>query len=301
MKKVVYYLTPSSFCFGVKRSIDQLNDIITKHPGKKIFCVHALVHNPKVTKDFEKQGVVFVETIDGVQDKEAIVIFSAHGTNREVLNHAKQKFTAVYNLECPFVSKIYTEALSCIQLGVKTFFYIGKEKHQEGKNILEFITSQWWVSYVFHDKESLPQIDKNTTFAVLSQTTLNFDYVQDILKEIKEHYPNALLPVLSDVCKATHERQTVVIQNINKFDTFIVIGGKESNNTKELYNIGIQNNKKTFYGESLEDILKHTEEELFASETVAITWWASTPIEDIKEVFYFYRNHWYEPKMLELK
>ena len=53
--KVVYYLSPSSFCFGVKRSIDQLNDIIQKHPGAKIFCIHALVHNPKVTKEFENK------------------------------------------------------------------------------------------------------------------------------------------------------------------------------------------------------------------------------------------------------
>jgi len=55
MSKIVYYLTPSSFCFGVKRSIDQLNEVISHHPDEKIFCIHALVHNPKVTKDFEKQ------------------------------------------------------------------------------------------------------------------------------------------------------------------------------------------------------------------------------------------------------
>ena len=127
------------------------------------------------------------------------------------------------------------------------------------------------MSYVFYNKESLLQIDKDTTFAVLSQTTLNFDYVQIILKEIQQQYPHALLPALSDVCKATHERQTVVFQNLNRFDTFIVIGGKESNNTKELYTIGVQNHKKTFYGESLKEILKHSEEELFMYEKVAIT------------------------------
>ncbi len=298
--KTVYYLTPSSFCFGVKRSIDQLHSIIEKHPGENIFCVHALVHNPKVTKEFEQQGVKFVEHMEDILHNNAIVVFSAHGTNREIIEQAKQKFKAVYNLECPFVSKIYSEVDGFIQKGVTTFFYIGKEHHQEGKNILAYIESQGWVSYVFHDKESIPQIDENIRFAVLSQTTLNFVYVKDILDEIKKQYPNAVLPVLSDVCKATYERQTVVQQNLDKFSTFIVIGGKESNNTKELYAIWIQNNKKSFYGESLEDILQYPEEEVFANETVAITWWASTPIEDIKEVFDYYKNHGYEPKMLEL-
>jgi 4-hydroxy-3-methylbut-2-enyl diphosphate reductase len=122
-----------------------------------------------------------------------------------------------------------------------------------------------------YDKNSLPILDQHIKFAVLSQTTLNFSYVQDILDEIKKQYPNAYLPGLSDVCKATYERQTVVLQNLDKFDTFIVIGGKESNNTKELYTIGVQNGKKSFYGESLEDILQYTEEELFANENVAIT------------------------------
>lgn len=300
MAKTVYYLTPSSFCFGVKRSIDQLDDIISRHSWEKIFCIHALVHNPKVTKDFEKQGVIFVETIDEVRYDNAIVVFSAHGTNREILTKARQKFKAVYNLECPFVSKIYAEVQWFVEQGVMTFFYIGKEHHQEGKNILDYIASQWWVSYVFHDKETIPQIDKDTRFAVLSQTTLNFAHVQSILKEIQKQYPHAMLPTLSDVCKATYERQTVVIQNLKKFDTFIVIGGKESNNTKELYDIGLQNNKKSFYGESLEDILQHPEEELFTHNTVAITGWASTPIEDIKEVFDYYKNHGYEPRMLEL-
>lgn len=300
MSKIVYYLTPSSFCFGVKRSIDQLDDIIVNHPNEKIFCIHALVHNPKVTKDFEKQGVIFVETIDEVRYDKAIAVFSAHGTNREILTKARQKFKAVYNLECPFVSKIYAEIEGFIQQGITTFFYIGKEHHQEGKNILDYIASQWWVSYVFHDKDTIPQIDKDIKFAVLSQTTLNFAHVQDILKEIKKQYSDASLPTLSDVCKATYERQTVVLQNLKKFDTFIVIGWKESNNTKELYDIWVQNNKKSFYGESLDDILQNPEKELFANDTVAITGWASTPIEDIKEIFDYYKNHGYEPRMLEL-
>lgn len=300
MWKIVYYFTPSSFCFGVKRSIDQLEDIISRHAGEKIFCVHALVHNPKVTKEFEKKGVVFVETMDEVLDDKSIVVFSAHGTNREIIIKATQKFKAVYNLECPFVSKIYAEIEWFIEQWVRDFFYIGKGHHQEGKNILEYIHARWWKSYVFYDTSSIPHIDKNLKFAVLSQTTLNFAYVQEIIDEIKKQYDKAVLPEISDICKATYERQAVIDQYLHKFDTLIVIGGKESNNSKRLYNIGIYNNKKSFYGESLDDILQYPEEELFVNEHVAITWWASTPIEDIKEVFDYYKNHGYEPKMLEL-
>ncbi len=300
MTKTVYYLSPSSFCFGVKRSIDQLDDIISRYPGEKIFCVHSLVHNPKVTSLFKKQWIFFVENIDDIHYEKAIVVFSAHGTNREIITKARKNFTAVYNLECPFVTKIYSEIDGFIQQGITTFFYLGKKDHQEGKNILWYIASQWGTSYAFQDKESIPQIEKNTAFAVISQTTLNFDYVQEIFKEIKKRYANATLPTTSDVCKATYERQEVVLQNLDMFDTFIVIGGKESNNTKELYTIGVKNDKKSFYWESLEDILENWEEELFINDRIAITWWASTPIEDIKEVFDYYKNHGYEPEILEI-
>jgi len=301
MWKVVYYLTPSSFCFGVERAVNQLSSIIISHPWDKVFCIHALVHNPKVTKSFEDAWVIFVESIDDVYTHEAVVVFSAHGINRTILAQAKSQFKSVYNLECPFVTKIYNEIDDFIKKWVKTFFYIGKEHHQEGKNILEYIASQSWSSYVLCDKMHIPQLDKHTPFAVLSQTTLHFMYVQNIIEIIKLQYPHALLPDLSDVCKATYERQAVVHQYLDMFDVFIVIWGKESNNSKELADIWLWHKKKTFYWESLDDILSYPSEELFACERVAITWWASTPAWDIKAVFDLYREHGYEPKILSLK
>lgn len=140
--KTVYYLSPSSFCFGVKRSIDQLNDIIQKHPGEKIFCIHALVHNPKVTNEFENKGIVFVEHLEEVKNTDAIIIFSAHGTNRKIIDEAKKTYTAVYNLECPFVTKIYTEVDTFLQKEIRKFVYIGKENHQEGGNIITDIRNK---------------------------------------------------------------------------------------------------------------------------------------------------------------
>lgn len=302
MSKIVYYLSPSSFCFGVKRSIDQLNDIVAKHPGEKIFCIHALVHNPKVTQEFEDKGVFFVEEINEVKNTNAIIILSAHGTNRKIIDQAKAKYKTVYNLECPFVTKIYTEVDNLLKKGISKIVYIGKEHHQEGKNVVEYIRYKWREVYVCEKQENIQDIPylKKDVFGVLAQTTLNFVHVQTIIEEIKQQYINAELPILSDVCKATYERQTVVLQNLDKFDSFIVIGGKESNNTKELYSIWRENNKKSFYGESLKDIIQYPETELFAYERVAITGGASTPIEDIKAVFEWYRNHGYEAKIVEL-
>lgn len=296
----VYYLQPSSFCFGVEKSILGLTTILKNNPWNQIYCIHALVHNPKVTKSFEKKGINFVESLDEITDRDAIVVFSAHGTDRTIIQQAKKKFKAVYNLECPFVSKIYTEVDTFINTWISTFFYIGKEHHQEGKNVIAYIKSKYATVYVFQTSAEIPKLPKDTEIAVLSQTTLNFDHIQEILQTIKTQYTKAHLPANSDVCKATYERQSVILQNLDRFQTFIVIGGKESNNTKELYEIGIHNDKQTFYGESLDDIVQHPKDELLAHETIAVTWWASTPKEDIEEVVdYFVKNGYKEEKLLK--
>ncbi len=299
--KTVYSLQPSSFCFGAERSISKLAVIVHNHPNTPIYCIHSLVHNPKVAQKLESQGVVFVESLDEVKDPDAIIVFSAHGINRNILQEAKEKFSAVYNLECPFVTKIYIEADEFVKNGIDTFFYIGKEHHQEGKNIVDYIRSQWATVFVFQAKEDIPKIQENTKLAVLSQTTLNFADVQGIIKKIRKAYPNANIPNQSDVCKATYDRQAVILQNLDKFDTFIVIWGKESNNTKELYSIGLKNNKLTFYGESLDDILQYPHDELLTNEKVAVTGWASTPQKDIQDVIDFFVANGYDEKALTLK
>lgn len=299
--KTVYNLQPSSFCFGVEKSILGLWKIIQDHPQDEIYCIHALVHNPKVTKTFEHQGARFVESLEEVKNSESVIVFSAHGTERSIIDQAKKTYKAVYNLECPFVTKIYNEAKIFIDKGIHTFFYIGKENHQEGKNVIAYIRGQWAKVYVFQTKETIPNIEKDTEIAVLSQTTLNFSYVQDILKDIQDQYPHTHIPVSSDVCKATYERQSVILQNLDKFDAFVVIWGKESNNTKELYEIWIKNNKQTFYWESLADIVRCPQNELLAHQKVAITGWASTPQKDIQEVVDFFVTNGYKQETLDLK
>lgn len=80
-----------------------------------------------------------MQSIYDVHDPEAIVVFSAHGTNRVVIGQAQKKNSIIFNLECPFVQKVYREVDTYIDQGVRTFFYIGKYNHQEGRNIVEYI------------------------------------------------------------------------------------------------------------------------------------------------------------------
>jgi 4-hydroxy-3-methylbut-2-enyl diphosphate reductase len=154
---------------------------------------------------------------------------------------------------------------------------------------------------LFKYPQDIPQWLDNTQFMVLSQTTLNYDHVKSVIDQIKQTYPHAQIPPLTDICKATRERQTVILQNIDKFDSLIVLWGKESHNTKELYNLGIQHNKHTVRGEHMQEILDtHSLEEFLTYDRLAITWWASTPESDIRDLFKLFVSHGYQPKVLNL-
>ena len=90
------------------------------------------------------------------------------------------------------------------------------------------------MMYVFKDAADMPRLDEGVPFVVLSQTTLNYEFVKNLSTEIQKIYPDAIFPPLTDICKATYDRQTVIIQHQDKFDTLVVIGGKQSHNTQEL-------------------------------------------------------------------
>ncbi len=295
----IYYLKPSSFCFGVKRSIEELQKVIEKHQNDEIYCIHALVHNPKVTTYFVDRGVRFVETIKDVPTKNAIVAFSAHGISRDVFNEATTLFKAVYNLECPFVSKIYNEIKQFIWQGVKQFVYIGKQWHQEAENVIHDIKHNWAAICRIFDSSEISKIPFSWSFAILSQTTLNFDLVQNIIKDIQKQFPESIVPKISDICKATYERQWVIQKFESEFNTLVVIWWKESSNTKELCTIWEKLGKQVFFGEWLSDLLIDKNFIEQKTSDVAVTGGASTPIEDILEIIDWYEKKWYQSKTLE--
>lgn len=297
----IYYLKPSSFCFGVKRSIEELQKVIEKHSNDTIYCIHALVHNPKVTTYFIDRGVKFVETIQEVPSKDAVVVFSAHGISRNIFNEATTLFKAVYSLECPFVSKIYNEIRYFIEQWIKKFVYIGKQWHQEAENVIHDIQFQWAEVCSILDVSEIPHIPFSWPFAILSQTTLNFDLVQHLIKQIQQQFSAAITPKILDICKATYERQWVIQKFTSNFETLVVIWGKESSNTKELYKIWEKLWKKVFFGEWLSDLLENKEFMHQNFSNVAVTGWASTPIEDILEVIDWYEKKWYIAKTLEFQ
>gem|GEM_PF-728018 len=216
--------------------------------------------------------MIFVETIEEISNPDAIVTFSAHGINRFILEEAQLKFAEVYNLECPLVTKIYREVSGYLKKGVDKFLYIGKPTHQEARNVTDYIVGLGHEVTIIQKLEEIPESrPRDKEFAVLSQTTLNYSHVKLLDEQIAEIYPNARFGSLTDICKATYERQAALIQFIDRYDSLVVIGGKASHNTYELVKLGEKYHKHTIYGETAQDIIDFGEKVLTKDATVAVT------------------------------
>lgn len=127
------------FCYGVENAIEIAYRIIEENPGKRIFLLSEMIHNPHVNLDLQNRGFQFISDNYGNQligweniTTDDIVIIPAFGSTVETENLLKQKGIDVikYNTTCPFVEKVWTRST---ELGKKDYTIIihGKAKHEE--------------------------------------------------------------------------------------------------------------------------------------------------------------------------
>ncbi|MDO4589666.1 MAG: 4-hydroxy-3-methylbut-2-enyl diphosphate reductase, partial [Fusobacterium sp.] len=149
---------------------------------------------------------------------------------------------------------------------------IGDKEHPEVKGIISFGKN----IRVFNELEEIKkaEIDENKNYCVLTQTTLNKKKLEKIKSFLENHYSN--VNILDKVCGATQVRQEAVEELSKKVDILLVIGGKNSSNTKKLYDISKAINKNTYLIENEKEL----EENWFTDcKKVGITAGASTPEE----------------------
>jgi 4-hydroxy-3-methylbut-2-enyl diphosphate reductase len=127
------------FCYGVENAIEIAFKTIEENPGKRIFLLSEMIHNPQVNEDLLERGVQFLQDTNGVQvipfdnlTKEDIVIIPAFGTTLAIEKKLKNIGIAVekYNTTCPFVEKVWNRSE---QMAEKNYSVIvhGKPTHEE--------------------------------------------------------------------------------------------------------------------------------------------------------------------------
>ena len=231
--------TPRGFCAGVERAVGTLQKAIDSFDSP-VYVKHEVVHNKFIIEDFKKKGVKFIEDIDLVPDN-SVLIYSAHGVSKDVKKAAQEKNLKIFDATCPLVTKVHIEVHKHAKNGTDVIL-IGHNGHPEIEGTMGQYDSDTGNIYLIENEEDVRNLEiENNDLAYVSQTTLSMDDTSKIIHCLKEKFPNIKSPAKEDICYATQNRQDAVNSIIEYCDFLIVIGSKNSSNSKRLAELAEKN------------------------------------------------------------
>ena len=267
----------AGFCFGVERAVEHVYEQIQKGQPP-IYTLGPIIHNEEVVKDLEKKGVKVLPDIDCLRElNEGTVIIRSHGVGKAIYDRIKQQGLCLVDATCPFVKKIHRIVQEQNQLG-RRIIIIGDSSHPEVEGIQGWADERTLVVKNEKELNDLPDLRKEK-LCIVSQTTFNYNKFKELVEKFSEKGYDIL--VLNTICNATQERQVEAERIASQVDAMIVIGGKNSSNTRKLYEICRKECKNTYYIQTLGDL---DPESVSSVRSVGITAGASTPKNIIEEV-----------------
>ncbi len=278
----------AGFCYGVKNAVVNTEEQLKEN--KNIYCLGELVHNRQVVEKLENSGL---KIVDKLADSKNKIIIRAHGTEKKTYEDAKKMNIEILDYTCPNVLKIHNIAKEFASKGYYIFL-IGEKKHPETIGNISFCgENSFLIENENEIKEAINNFEnsKLNKLLIITQTTFSLEkfnlYVDIIKNNLNE---NVELVVKNTICNATKIRQEETEQISKKVDFMIIVGGKNSSNTKKLFQIAKTNCKNSIIIETKEEL---NLEDIKNYKTIGIMAGASTPdyiIEDIYNTISNYIN-----------
>jgi 4-hydroxy-3-methylbut-2-enyl diphosphate reductase len=226
---------PRGFCAGVERAIEIVEKSIQKY-GAPVYVRHEIVHNKFVVDDLKSKGAIFVEELEEIEDKSRPVIFSAHGVPKKIPEDAKDYNMTYVDATCPLVSKVHREAENLNKAGYHLVL-IGHQNHPEVIGTMGQLPAGS-IDLIQNEDEAKKYVHKNNKkISYVTQTTLSVDDTKDIIRILKDKFPEIKEPAKEDICYATTNRQMAVKKIAKKCDLFFVIGSRNSSNSVRLVEV----------------------------------------------------------------
>lgn len=272
-KMKVIVAKQAGFCFGVRRAIETALQAVKSET--KIEMLGDIVHNEDVVNLLAQSGIKKIKRLRGGKNKTLLI--RAHGAPRSTYNKARALGYRLVDATCPMVKEIHKKAREMERKG-RLVIIIGDKKHDEVKGITGQLEHKALI--IEPEKKFAPEKIKNISkAAVLCQSTQELDKVLALVEKLKNLIPG--LEFFNTVCNPTRLKQKEIKIMAEKNQAIVVIGSKNSANTKRLFEISRKINKKTFWIQNQNQINR----EWFKNvKTVGITAGASTPDNVILEV-----------------
>ncbi|VAX17726.1 4-hydroxy-3-methylbut-2-enyl diphosphate reductase, partial [hydrothermal vent metagenome] len=271
-KEEIKVAKTAGFCWGVKRAIDLTLETANSTNGP-VYTHGPLIHNPQVIEMLEGKEVYAIKEASDLDNGK--VIIRTHGIAPDVRQEIKSRDLSITDATCPLVAKVQGIIKKYANRGYTTII-IGDEGHAEVVGLTGFTQGRCHVVKSIEEIDALPPMDN---VCVVAQTTCDTLKYKGLEEAIVAKYPDAV--VNNTICDATVERQEEVLELANEVDAMVVVGGKNSSNTRRLASLAEQTGATVFLIETDEEI---DLDEMARFERIGLTAGASTPAWMIQRV-----------------
>jgi len=252
----------AGFCFGVKRAINIAENALNGlRSEEKIYSFGAIIHNPQVVEGLFKKELQVINGLEAI--KGGTVIISSHGAPVEILEEIKKKKIKLIDATCPFV-KYAQNIVKNLKKEGYGIIIVGDSAHPEVRAL-----------------KSIAGKDKlSKKIGIISQTTQSkVNYINEIRKIMEKDFSE--VKVFNTICNDTSKRQSATRSLLKDCDLMIVIGGKNSANTRRLWQICKESGVDSFH---IETELELDKAWFKGKSCVGITSGASTPNSMVEKV-----------------
>jgi 4-hydroxy-3-methylbut-2-en-1-yl diphosphate reductase len=274
---------PRGYCAGVDRAVQTVERALEIH-GAPVYVRKEIVHNKHVVEALRERGAIFVEEHTEVPEG-AVCVFSAHGVAPSVRAGSDERRLHTIDATCPLVTKVHREAVRFANDGY-TIVLVGHDGHEEVEGTMGEAPERIVLVQSEQDVDEL-EIEDAEHIAYVTQTTLAVDETAAIIERLRVRFPSIVGPRTDDICYATTNRQAAVKDMAGSCDVLLVIGSRNSSNSKRLVEVARDCGTEAYLIDNVREV---REAWLEGARVVGISSGASAPENLVVELVDFFRD-----------
>lgn len=213
-------------CFGVRDALRAAHQAATMRP---VTVLGQIVHNPEAERHLKALGVQKSSLDDVGSARTPDVIITAHGASDAKRAEWRSAGFRVTDTTCPLVRKAH-DALAALVAAGYFPVVIGQSGHAEVRGLV----GDFPHAAVVLDEAAVTAVPAHRKLGVIAQTTQPLDRVLELVAALKRAQPSSEVRFMDTVCHPTKQRQTALEELCRDCELIIVVGGRESNNTRQL-------------------------------------------------------------------
>lgn len=258
-------------CFGVR---DAIALALEQADAGPLTILGDLVHNPTVLSALEARGIAVAKDLSQVHTAKLMV--TAHGTSDRMLAQTRALGLAVVEATCPLV-RVAHRAVAALARDGYHVVIVGQRDHVEVRGL----TGDLDRFDVVLEDDDVFALAEHPRIGVAAQTTQPLEKVRHLVGLIRQRFPRSQVRFLDTVCKPTKDRQAAALEMARQADVVVVVGGRTSNNTRELVKTCARFGARVHHVQTEADVRAEWFE---GAEVVGLTAGTSTPDDVIDRV-----------------